>query len=205
MFAAAADSSNPGQWAIFITALAALGAAILSGLAIWLEGRRTRLQLGINNLWSLIQQWDAADMRRRRCELARHLLKHPEARREVSREGTEVLNVFELLAYLVVRSKTLKLEDAWVNFSPWAAGWWYALEEGIDTLRAHDETIYEDYATLVAQFDAYEIKRGIPLAEDPQEGIDQFLGDESALLGPPGEHSRDTHDRFWFRHFRRRG
>lgn len=186
--AGAADASHIGgtDWPALITAIAALVAALLAATALVIEGRRTRLQLGLNNLWRLIEQWDGPQMRLRRAHLASHLLSKPSARSTISDEAIDVLNTFELLAFLVVRSRTLRLEDAWVNFSPWALSWWFVLKSGVDRLREPDETVFEDYAQLIEQFIEYEMKRRkvprdaiIPTEDDLRE----FLNSEARLPG----------------------
>jgi hypothetical protein len=123
-------------------------------------------------------------MRRRRAFVAQVLISHPESRARVSDEGIDILNTFELLAYLV-RSETLRLEDAWINFSAWAVPWWYVYEEGIERLRAQDETVFEDYKRLVQDLVDYEAgKRKLPRADllPTQPILERFLESEYALL-----------------------
>jgi hypothetical protein len=144
------------DWWTVVIAVAAVVAAVAAVIGVIAEGRRTRVQLGLANLWKLIEQWDHPEMRRRRARVARRLLQEPAAREEPSDEANDILNTFELLGYLV-RSKTLKLEDAWINF-PWALSWWYVYEVGIRRLREGDSTVFEDYANLVREFVKYEAK-----------------------------------------------
>jgi hypothetical protein len=172
------------SWAILITAIASLVTAIVALAALVLQGRRTRLSLGLENLWRLIEQWDQAEMRRRRAAVARALLADPEGRQRVSDEAIDVLNTFELLAYLVLRSKTLKLEDAWVNFSPWAISWYYVYQAGIERFRDEDPTVFEDYEVLVEKFLDYEMDRlGLSREEvvPPEPTLSDFLEAESRL------------------------
>lgn len=168
-----------------ITAIAAGVAAIAALLGLVIEGRRIRRQIGIDNMWRLIEVWDNPEMRRVRALVARRLLRRPGERRRVSDDGVDILNTFELLAYLVVRSKTLGIDDAWINFSGWAISWWYVYEEGIKQLRQKDNTVWEDYAKLVELFLEYESKeRSLPVAEviPTEENIRAFLEWEHRLL-----------------------
>jgi hypothetical protein len=164
------------DWVALVTAAAALLTALVALAALFIEGRRNRLQLGLSNLWRLIEQWDGPEMRLRRAHLAAHLLRNPEARSNASDEAIDVLNTFELLAFLVVRSQTLRLEDAWVNFSPWAVSWWFVMRPGVDDLRQQDATIFEDFAELIERFLEYESdRRGV--------GREQVIPVEDDLLG----------------------
>ncbi|MGH2545572.1 MAG: hypothetical protein ACRDHJ_01700, partial [Actinomycetota bacterium] len=69
------------------------------------------------NMWSLIERWDQPAMRRVRARTAAEILRDWNSRSYLSGGGADILNLFELVANLVVRSKTLDREDAWVNFS----------------------------------------------------------------------------------------
>jgi hypothetical protein len=176
--------SSGTDWPTLITAIAAAIAAVVALLALVIEGRRSRLQIGIQNLWRLIEYWDDPDLRRLRARLARRLLSDPSERNHVRDDGIDVLNTFELLGYLV-RSKTLSLEDAWINFSVWANSWWFVYEEGIKKLRVDDATVYQDYAALVDRFLDYESeKRSLPreLIEPSEEILTKFLESEYRLL-----------------------
>jgi hypothetical protein len=186
VFQAAGESHGGTDWISALTAGAAFITAIVAVAALIFEGRRTRLELGINNLWRLIEQWDQPEMRKRRADLAQTLKDDPQERSEVSDEGMDVLNTFELLAYLVVRSRTLKLEDAWINFSAWAISWWFVYKHAIDDMRRQDSTIFEDYSRLIDLFLDYEsnvrdLDRNsvIPTPGD----IEDFLDAEARLVG----------------------
>lgn len=167
-----------------IAALATLLAALGAVLGLIVEGRRLRRQLGITNMWRLIETWDHADMRRLRARLARRLLTNPHERTRVGDDGIDVLNTFELLGFLV-RSKGLGLEDAWSNFSVWANSWWYVYERGIERLRAEDLTVYQDYAALVEKFLDYESEQR-SISKDAirpsDEILTKFLKSEYRLL-----------------------
>jgi hypothetical protein len=154
---------DPGtDWTAVLSAWAALGAVAIATVALVYQGHRTRLQLGISNMWSLIEKWDQPAMRRVRARTAAELLDRWESRQYLSGGGVDILNSFELVAYLVVRSKTLRLEDAWTNFSGWADRWWYVYLPAIESERADDQTLFEDYKQLVERFVEYEAKeRGL--------------------------------------------
>jgi hypothetical protein len=158
---------------------------LVAGLVLVVEERRMRRQLGINNMWRLIEAWDHPDMRYLRATMAQRVLANPEIRRELTGDELDVLNTFELVAYLVVRSKTLGLDHAWINFSAWAVSWWYVWEEGIKLLRGRDPTVFEDYTTLVSELLKYEARaRKKPLGEivPTQQDLTNFLGEEVDLL-----------------------
>ena len=104
-------------------------------------------------------------MDERREQTARYLLEHWDSRRDLPDAAHDVLGTFELLGYLVVRSETLSLEDAWINFSGHAIQWWHACRPGIEKLQEEDPTVYEDYATLVDQLMDEEARRRGKLRE----------------------------------------
>jgi hypothetical protein len=149
-----------GGGAIDVIALITASAALLTavvGVVTLISGRqRFRLQLGMENMWRLIESWDGADMRHLRSRTARSVLDDWSSRQTLSEDGQDVLNVFELLAYLVIRAKTLSIEDVWINFSGWALYWWFTWEPPIAKLRNIDRTVYEDYAALIEELIEYE-------------------------------------------------
>jgi hypothetical protein len=111
-------------------------------------------------------------MRERRADVAKSLLRHPNDRQRISDEGIDVVNTFELLAFLV-RSRVLRRKDAWTNFSSWAIPWWYVYEPGIKVMQEQDKTVFEDFEWLVAHFVTYDARRrditreqAIPTAND---------------------------------------
>jgi hypothetical protein len=172
-----------------VTATAALITAVVALAALFLEGRRIRLQLGMNNMWRLIEYWDGPTMRTRRARLAGRLLSQPAERERVSDDGIDVLNTFELLGYLVVRSKTLGLDDAWINFSVWAISWWHVYRGGIAHLREEDPTVFEDYAQLVDRFlDLEAERRGLTRDQlvPVESSLTDFLQSEARLLRRTG-------------------
>lgn len=87
-------------------------------------------------MWRLIERWDGLDERRE--QTARYLLEHWDSRQDLPDAAHDVLGTFELLGYLVVRSETLSLEDAWINFSGHAIQWWHACRPGIEKLQEED-------------------------------------------------------------------
>lgn len=107
-----------GAGAAAITALVALVTAVIAAFQVRQEGKRIRLELGLNNMWSLIDRWDQPAMRRVRARTAARLLRGVESRRYLSGGAADVLNTFELVAYLVVHSEMLKLEGAWISLHP---------------------------------------------------------------------------------------
>jgi hypothetical protein len=111
---------------------------------------------GIEGLWHLIDLWDSRDMHRRRIKAASELLATP---RVFSRFALDVLNFFELLAFLVKTAKVVPEEDAWEVFSGWAVGYWFACEEDVNALRAGDRTQFENYVALVEAFLHIEAKK----------------------------------------------
>jgi hypothetical protein len=184
--------SNGGVDATLIAAYASAVGVIIAIAALIADGRRTRLSLGMNNLWKLIEGWDAPEMRRRRADVAAQLLQDPLSSQRISDEAIDVVNTFELLAFLV-RSKTLRMEHAWVNFSIWAMGWWGVYEAAIRSMQEEDPTVFEDYAWLTEHFAGYEGSRREMKPEEvfPKgEAVVAFLRAESAITGrllPPPE------------------
>jgi len=146
-----------------ITAVAAVVAAVVAAGAVFFEGRRVRRQLGIENMWRLIETWDSPEFRARRAEAASLLSesfpRRPRRLHEVPYAVLDLLNMFELLGYLVVRSKTLPLEDAWINFSAPAVQWWHVCRPIVEIFQADDATVYEDYAELAKRFIAEDARR----------------------------------------------
>jgi hypothetical protein len=108
-------------------------------------------------MWRLIDRWDGLEEHRE--QTAKYLLEHWDDREDLPDSAHELLGTFELLAYLVVRSETLSLEDAWINFSGPAIQWWHVCRPGIEKLQEEDPTVYEDYAALADQLMDEEAKR----------------------------------------------
>ena len=186
------------NWPTLIIAIAALLSAIVASVAVWLEGLRMRRQLGINNMWRLIEKWDEPRLRAHRSAAARQLLEDSQHREDLPVEALELLDMFELLAYLVVRSKTLSLEDAWINFSGPAIQWWYICRPGIERFQADDPTIYEDFATLADELIELEAKRRDKDREElkpSEEDLRAFLQGEVLQEGDRLLKSRRT---WWF-------
>jgi hypothetical protein len=168
----------------------AIASVAVAAIALLLDGRRTRLSLGIGNLWRLIEQWDHPDMRERRANVARSLLDNPNHRNRISDEGIDVVNTFELLAFLV-RSRTLRRKHAWINFSAWAIPWWYVYEPGIRRLQRMDKTLFEDFEWLVTRFVKRDARRrditreqAIPSETDMREFLEAELALPARLLPP---------------------
>jgi hypothetical protein len=135
-------------------------------------------------MWSLIERWDQPELRRVRARTAAELLDNWDSRGYLSGGGADIVNLFELVAYLVVRSKTLNIEDAWTNFSGWAESWWYVYLPAIQSEQADDPTIFEDYKTLIERFAKHAAKRGIQSEnETPSEAeLRSFLRGEVELV-----------------------
>jgi hypothetical protein len=160
-----------------VAAFIAAGAAVV---ALIIDGFRRRRQLGIDNMWRLVERWDQPLLRSTRAAAARALLADRTSG-DLSPEARDVLNIFELLAYLVVTSKSLPVRDAWVNFSAHAIFWWNACLQGIEAERAAEPTAYEEFAKLFDAFRRYEKKRGIPEWHPSKEDLTSFLQGEAAL------------------------
>lgn len=168
------------------SAIAAGVSALVAASAIWLEGRRIRLQIGIDNMWRLIDRWESPQFRRCRAVAAAHLLENlPPRGSHVSRELLDVLDQFELLAYLVVGSKTLSLEDAWMNFSGPAIEWWRVCQPIIDDYQQVDPTLYEGYSELARQLlkqEARRVGRRRSSEEPSLDDVRAFLTSEKLLV-----------------------
>jgi hypothetical protein len=179
------DWTAIGAGAGALTALAALITAVVAIVQVRRQTERMRLELGTDNMWRLIEQWDSSAMRRLRARTAAFILGDWNRRNRISEGGTDILNLFELVGYLVVRSETLKLEDAWTNLSGWAISWWHVYLPGIEADRAVDRTILEDYAQLVERFLNHEAEqRELPREEiiPTEDDLRKFLKGEVKLL-----------------------
>lgn len=176
-----AEPASETDWPIVLTAIGAILGPFIAVIAIFIQGRRirhqvdaessrmrqqldaeatrTRLQLGVNNMWKLIEQWESPARQKDRAEAANYLLANWAHREKLPDSALDVLDTFELLAYLVVRSKTLSLEDAWINFSAYAIQWWHVCRPGIEAFQDDDPTIYEDFASLADQLMTLESER----------------------------------------------
>lgn len=170
------------DWLGFFTAIGAIIAALAAVIALVIDGHRRRRQLGIDNMWRLVERWDQPLLRSVRATAATSLLKTGRNQQELSPEAREVLNIFELLAYLVITSKTLPVRDAWVNFSSHAIFWWNACLPAVEIWRAGDPTAYEELAKLSEAFRTYEeVDRGLPPFQPTEEDIRAFLRGEASL------------------------
>ncbi|MGH2749502.1 MAG: hypothetical protein ACRDK3_01280 [Actinomycetota bacterium] len=172
-----------------ITASAAALTAIVAAIAVRVEGKRIRRQMGIENMWRLIDTWDSHEFRAHRTEAASFLLEtfpqRPARTHDVPYAVLDLLNMFELLGYLVVRSKTLPLEDAWINFSAPAVQWWHVCRPIVELFQAEDVTVYEDYTKLADRFMEEDARRLKVNREDrvpSNDDLRDFLGSEKALV-----------------------
>ncbi len=109
-------------------------------------------------MWRLIDRWESGRLEVARARTAEHLLGNWDRRDDLPDSAFEILDTFELLGYLVVRSKTLSFEDAWINFSGPAIQWWHVLRPGIAQFQSKDATIYEDYSKLADELMTLEAK-----------------------------------------------
>jgi len=194
-----AEAASRNDWPIVVTAIGAILGPFIALMAMVYEGRRTRdqleieasrmrLQLGVDNMWKLIEKWEGPATHRSRAEAAAHLLSNWERRSELPNSALDVLDLFELLAYLVIRSKTLSLEDAWINFSGHAISWWHVSRPGIEAFQRNDHTLYEDFASLADQLMTLEAERRGETREAlvPREKdlIDYLLGEKKLVNAP---------------------
>jgi hypothetical protein len=178
-------ASGGSDLPIILTAIGAIAGPFIAAFAIAVEGRRIRRQLGFDNMWQLVKQWDDSSFRARRSAAAKDLLDNFErGRKHLNREAIDVLDFLELLAYLV-RSGSFRLEDAWVNFSSAAIRWWQVCQPGIESWREEeDATIYQEFSDLVDQLMRREFElTGIDqrIEQPPEEELKSFLQDEIDL------------------------
>jgi hypothetical protein len=186
---------QPANWPTLVTAIAAAIGAAAAVSAVIYQGIQTRRQLGIQNMWKLVDRWDSDKLLVARVATARELLVKWPNRTDLPDASFDLLDTFELLAYLVVRSQTLSLEDAWINFSGPAIQWWHILRPGIETMWVvfDDRTQYEDYTTLVEQLmDMEATRRGKTRQElEPSDAdLVAFLQEVTATLSTPERLSR---------------
>jgi hypothetical protein len=158
VLAVPSESGDLGDVLAFVVPIATALGVVLAVVALIIEGRRNRRALVIGNLWRLIDQWDSSHMRERRASVAAALLDDFSGPRRITNEAIDVVNTFELLGFLL-RTKRLEVEDAWANFSVWAISWWYVYESEIAGMQRRDQTVFEDFQSLVRELVSYEIKR----------------------------------------------
>lgn len=116
-------------------AVAAIGGVVVAIVALIFDGWRTRRQIGVENMWRLIDRFDGSGGRSQRAAAASYLLEHfpTPPHKDSPLVVTEVLDTLELLGYLV-RRRTLAMEDVWTNF-PGAIQWWHVCRPLIPKLR----------------------------------------------------------------------
>lgn len=181
-------SFNLAWWQAVLTGVAAVasllaGAAALIALSYFRNQARSASQtIGIDCLWKLIENWDSEVMRSRRARAARALSRKPEP--EFTQDVLDVVNVFELVGFLVYEANVVAVPDAWANFSTWAGPYWCASEPVIAEQRSADPTLWEQYARLRRGFDDIDrqkqhLKPGTPIPYEAD--ISGFLTDESGL------------------------
>lgn len=181
----AGDQASGTDWPLIVTAVGAILGPFIAVIAVLTEGKRMRLQLGVDNMWRLIEKWDEPSLQASRSEAAEDLLDNWSHRENLPNSALVTLDLFELLAYLVIRSKTLSIEDAWINFSGPAIQWWHVCRPGIAAFRADDPTIYEDFASLAERLISLEEeRRGMTRDElrPSDEDLIAFLEGEKALV-----------------------
>ena len=152
---AVAYQTSPVDWSA-IAAIAALVGALFAGWAVFVQGRGTRRELRNQNLWRLIDRWDA--LQGKRLKAAKYIFDNWDDRANLPGSAYEVLDTLELLGYLV-KTKTLSLDDVWINFSGSAIVWWHVCLPGIEATRAADRTFYEYFAELVERLQNLEANR----------------------------------------------
>lgn len=183
-------TGSPTDWIALTLVGTALVAAVAAVVGILVQSRSLRHQIATSNMWRLIDEWWSTDMRQLRARLSARLWDHPNERAKLNSDAIEVLNTFELLGYLAVKSKTLHIEHVWTNFSPWAIPWWHIFEGAIvkDRLQVGDNTMFEDFEALIGRLAKHEMRvRDLSEAEVvPDEKIlRRFLDSERKLRQTP--------------------
>lgn len=126
----------------FITAWAAMLAAIVAILTLYFENRRHRFSVGIDLLLKLDERYDSDNMRKFRRSAAKSLLSG-----NSSGDVDEVLDFFEMMGFLVRRG-ALDKKMVWHNFSHSISGYWNAAKEHIQEEKLKDPTVWQDLDLL---------------------------------------------------------
>lgn len=132
----------------------------------------------VDILFRLIDRWESNDMIGERKIAARKALS-----REEAPEVNHVLGFFELVGYLL-KAQAIRLEGVWVNLSNDAIFTWYAYYDlTIKEDQSTDQTLWEDFDSLVHTLADISKKRGEPEVEyHPDEPAwKRYLEDEAAL------------------------
>ena len=166
-------------------ALAAVVAALIAGAGVWDQYRRGRRSEGLDFVWRIRQEWNSIENRARRQKVAEDLLKEP---KEVSRLTVDILNFFETVGFYV-RVGSISVEAAWMNFSPFAVGYWFACRPQILRKQRQDRTQFADLEYLVDRFLTFEQKKrrvsraSVKLSK---QEVARFLRNESRVPSDTG-------------------
>lgn len=200
------------DWAQVVAGIAAAVAAVIAALALRAEGRRARAESERAREDSQDAR-DAIDHARRvqrmdillrlderfnvhllptRRRAARFLLKNfdrGEARR-LNSDASEVLNFFEMVAFLTANEEVLDRGLVWSRFGPWVHHYWALCEPAVRRHRlAGSPAAWEDLEDLVSLTteaeNEYRDAHGLPPYEPPTERelLDFLEGEAFVLTG----------------------
>jgi hypothetical protein len=180
------DLNALSAWGTAAAAVFALLALFLSAWTLSVQTRQAHFSSNLDNLWHLEDAFGSANMLASRATAAKALQRradHPLAQASAHQIGAlcEVLDFFELVGYLVER-RALDPDTAWMDFADWALSYWQAAEAYIRPRRHATPATFENYALLVARFQAIERgRKEWPNGLVPDAALTDLFAREAAL------------------------
>jgi len=174
-----------------VTAWAALLAAFVALIAVWVEGRRNRFSQGLDLLLRLKAEFDSQAFRWKRQALAKSLVKQnrfpPEPSPELEAFIAHLMDHFQIVG-LLLRKGRLDSELIYSEYFFWLHHYFFLFRTTIAAYRREDATIWYDAEWLYQRLLVHE-RRNRPKGDDvgpSKESLDQFLVGE-AYPGPPSD------------------
>lgn len=164
-----------------ITALAALGTALVAIASLWMESRRHRFALGVDLVLRLEDQFKTPRMYNNRAKAA-HAFHQGDYSLAVN-EIDEIINFYEGVAYFVDRG-ALDRKLAWNFFFSHMYRFNYLAKEYIEKERRRDVTLWDEFLRLYERLLKIECAERIRCGDGhglTEDDIEQFLREESSL------------------------
>lgn len=160
-----------------LTAFAGIATILVALIAIWVEGRRWRLQFQIDLLLRLSDKFAGSDIRIRRKYVAKKLLESKDINLELF---YELLDFFTILGILVER-KALPFDLCYRWFEYWIVRYWYFAERHVigDREAHNDPELWSTMERLASKLLVYRRQRHLP--EITENEAQRFLREEENL------------------------
>jgi len=158
-----------------LSAWAAVTASLIAIIALIIESRRTRFQVGVDIFLKFNDRFfENEAMKIVRRKAANGILTGK------NEEVDDVLDFFEEIGLLLKR-KAIDEKFVWHSFYHWVHRYYFLTKSYVDTVRKDDDTIWEDFVWLHDRISNYEKKRRNCSDQDldlEESDLKEFLQDE---------------------------